>query len=150
MLDDISKQIIAMLQKDGRCPYTTIAKNVGLSEAAVRQRIARMLKDKSIAILAVADPPSAGFTAQAMLGLSVQGPIQELSNRLALFDEVIYVVITSGSFDLLVEVFCKTDQELIEFVDDHIRCDSAVSAVQIMRYLSVKKQDHSWGYLPDN
>ncbi|MDO5746738.1 MAG: Lrp/AsnC family transcriptional regulator [Actinomycetaceae bacterium] len=147
MLDTISKQIITMLQEDGRCSYTAISKRVGLSEPAVRQRVTKLQKEGAIQIVAVTDPSTMGYSSQAMLGLKVHGPIEELATRLAQLDEVIYVVFTSGSFDLLVEVVCKDDTELIHFVDQNIRCDDAVGAVQTMRYLGIHRQDYNWGFI---
>src|SRR6476660_380111 len=90
-LDEVSKAIIEQLQQDGRRSYAAIGKVVGLSEAAVRQRVQR-----------VTDPLELGFARQAMVGVRVSGPMEPVADALADLDEVDYVVITAGAYDLLV------------------------------------------------
>jgi Lrp/AsnC family transcriptional regulator for asnA, asnC and gidA len=103
-LDATSKQIIAQLQQNGRRPYATIGKEVGLSEAAVRQRVHKLLEQGRIQIVAVADPAEVGFARQAMLGITANRDLRPIADRLAKMDEVSYVAVTAGSFDLLAEV----------------------------------------------
>src|SRR3712207_6360937 len=111
LLDDVAKQIIEQLQEDGRRPYATIGKAVGLSEAAVRQRVQRLLDAGVMQIVAVTDPLQLGFPRQAMIGIRAAGDLEGLADRLAELDEVDYVVITAGSFDLLAEVVCRNDED---------------------------------------
>src|SRR5206468_7614938 len=108
-LDDTSKAIIEQLQQDGRRAYATIGKAVGLSEAAVRQRVQRMIESGVMQIVAVTDPLSLGFFRQAMIGIKCEGDLETIAGHLAAMDEIDYVVITAGSFDLLVEVVCESD-----------------------------------------
>ena len=96
LLDDVAKQIIEQLQEDGRRPYATICKAVGLSEAAVRQRVQRLLDSGVMQIVAVTDPLQLGFNRQAMIGLRTDGDLEAVADRLAELDEVDYVVITAG------------------------------------------------------
>ncbi|MDX6211263.1 MAG: Lrp/AsnC family transcriptional regulator, regulator for asnA, asnC and gidA, partial [Frankiales bacterium] len=95
VLDDVSKAIIEQLQQDGRRPYATIAKAVGLSEAAVRQRVQRLLDAKVMDIVAVTDPTTLGFLRWAMVGVRVEGDLQVVADQLAALPEVDYVVITA-------------------------------------------------------
>ena len=99
-LDDVSKSIIEQLQQDGRRSYATIAGAVGLSAAAVRQRVQRLLKAGVIQIVAVTDPLQLGFPRQAMIGIRIEGDIEAVADQLEKFPEVDYVVVTAGSFDL--------------------------------------------------
>src|ERR671938_363906 len=101
VLDDTSRRIVEQLQQDGRRPYATIAKSVGLSEAAVRQRVQRLLDAGVMQIVAVTDPLRVGFRRQAMIGVRAEGDLARVADRLAEMPEVDYVVITAGSFDLL-------------------------------------------------
>ena len=117
-LDDISKAIIEQLQEDGRRSYAAIGKAVGLSEAAVRQRVQRLLDPGVMQIVAVTDPLQLGFPRQAMVGLTVDGDLREVADELAAMDEVDYVVVTAGSFDLLVEVVCEDDEHLLEMINN--------------------------------
>src|ERR1700747_2727318 len=100
VLDDISKQIIEQLQSDGRRSYAAIGKAVGLSEAAVRQRVQRLGDAGIMQIVGVTDPLMLGFSRQTMIGIKCAGDLEQVADRLAAIDEIDYVVITSGSFDL--------------------------------------------------
>src|ERR1700755_2645283 len=97
-LDDVSKAIIEQLQQDGRRPYARIGEAVGLSEAAVRQRVQRLIEAGVMQIVAVTDPIELGFPRQAMIGVHVDGPIESVADALAEMDEIEYVVITAGGF----------------------------------------------------
>ncbi|KQW53516.1 AsnC family transcriptional regulator [Nocardioides sp. Root1257] len=144
-LDDVSKAIIEQLQQDGRRSYAAIGKVVGLSEAAVRQRVQRLIESGVMQVVAVTDPLELGFARQAMVGVRVSGPLEPVADRLAELDEVDYVVVTAGSFDLLVEVVCETDEHLLELISERIRTVEGVVATETFMYLSLRKQTYSWG-----
>ena len=107
LLDDISKEIIEQLQQDGRRSYASIGQAVGLSEAAVRQRVQRLLEAGAMQIVAVTDPLTLGFQRQTMIGIRCSGELEQIADQLAAMAEIDYVVITAGSFDLLIEVVCN-------------------------------------------
>ncbi|MGH3496325.1 MAG: Lrp/AsnC family transcriptional regulator [Nocardioidaceae bacterium] len=144
-LDDVSKGIIEQLQQDGRRPYAAIGKAVGLSEAAVRQRVQRLLDHGVMQIVAVTDPLQLGFARQAMIGLTVEGPLEPIADALAEMDEIDYVVVTAGGFDLLAEVVCESDEHLLEVVSTRIRTIPGVRATESFVYLKLRKQTYSWG-----
>jgi len=144
-LDDVSKAIIEQLQQDGRRSYAAIGKVVGLSEAAVRQRVQRLIESGVMQVVAVTDPLELGFARQAMVGIRVVGPLEPIADRLAELDEVDYVVITAGAYDLLVEVVCESDEHLLELISDGIRTIDGVQATETFMYLSLRKQTYSWG-----
>src|SRR5690606_40174889 len=112
LLDDVGKKIVEQLQEDGRRPYATIGRAVGLSEAAVRQRVQRLIDAGVMQIVAVTDPMQLGFARQAMVGVRVSGDLEDTADQLAEIPEVDYVVITAGSFDLLLEVVARNDDHL--------------------------------------
>lgn len=143
-LDDAAKQIIEQLQKDGRQPYSTIGRTVGLSEAAVRQRVQRLLDAGVMQIVAVTDPLQLGFPRQAMIGLRTDGDLEAVADRLAELDEVNYVVITAGSFDLLTEVVCRNDDHLLEILQ-RLRAVEGVLSTEVFVYLKLRKQTYTWG-----
>ena len=116
VLDDISKQIIEQLQQDGRRSYASIGQAVGLSEAAVRQRVQRLVEAGAMQIVAVTDPMTLGFRRQTMIGIRCSGELEQVADQLAAMDEIDYVVITAGSFDLLIEVVCEDDDQLLEIL----------------------------------
>ena len=145
VLDDVSKGIVEQLQKDGRMPYATIGKAVGLSEAAVRQRVQRLLDSGVMQIVAVTDPLQLGFARQAMVGIRAEGELEPIAAELATMAEVDYVVITAGSFDLMVEVVCESDDHLLELLSKRIRAIAGVKATESFVYLKLQKQTYSWG-----
>lgn len=144
-LDDIAKAIIEQLQEDGRRPYATIGKAVGLSEAAVRQRVQRLVDSGVIQIVAVTDPMQVGFPRAAMLGISVDGDISEVADELARITEIDYLVITAGGFDILAEVVCEDDEHLLEIMNTKIRSVPGVRGTETFVYLKLRKQIYTWG-----
>lgn len=144
-LDDVSKAIIEQLQEDGRRAYARIGRVVGLSEAAVRQRVQRLLDAGIMQIVAVTDPLQVGFRRQAMIGLRVDGDLEAVADKLSSMPEVDYVVITAGSFDLLVEVVCEDDDHLLELLSTRVRALPGVRSTDTFVYLKLKKQQYDWG-----
>jgi Lrp/AsnC family transcriptional regulator for asnA, asnC and gidA len=144
-LDDAAKAIVEQLQQDGRRPYAAIGKAVGLSEAAVRQRVQRLVDSGVIQIVAVTDPMQVGFPRAAMLGIRVDGDISEVADRLADLDEVDYVVITAGGFDILAEVVCEDDDHLLDIMNSKIRSVPGVRSTETFVYLKLRKQIYTWG-----
>ncbi|SCL35428.1 Lrp/AsnC family transcriptional regulator, regulator for asnA, asnC and gidA [Micromonospora pallida] len=114
LLDDVARRIIEQLREDGRRPYAAIGKAVGLSEAAVRQRVQRLVDAGVMRIVAVTDPRQLGLPRQAMIGLRTEGDLDAVAAQLAELTEIDQVVITTGSFDLLAEVACRDDDHLVE------------------------------------
>ena len=144
-LDDISKAIIEHLQIDGRRSYAAIAKSVGLSEAAVRARVQRLLDSEVMQIVAVTDPLQIGFTRQAMVGIRADGDLRLVADRLTEMSEVDYVVTTAGSFDLIIEVVCEDDDELLDLLSTRIRTLPGVVSTETFVYLKLNKQHYNWG-----
>ncbi|MEI5675783.1 MULTISPECIES: Lrp/AsnC family transcriptional regulator [Nocardioides] len=144
-LDDVSKAIIEQLQQDGRRSYAAIGKVVGLSEAAVRQRVQRLIDGGVMQVVAVTDPLELGFARQAMVGVRVSGRLEPVADAIAAIPEVDYVVITAGSFDLLVEVVAESDEHLLEVISGRIRDTEGVLSTETFMYLRLHKQTYSWG-----
>jgi len=144
-LDAVSKGIIEQLQRDGRRTYGAIGKVVGLSEGAVRQRVQRLLEGGVMQIVAVTDPLTIGFSRQAMIGIKASGDLEAVAAELTAMEEVDYVVITAGSFDLLLEVVCEDDDHLLEIINRRIRTIPGVSVTETFIYLKLCKQTYNWG-----
>jgi Lrp/AsnC family transcriptional regulator for asnA, asnC and gidA len=123
-IDDVSKSIIEQLQIDGRKSYSAIGNVVGLSEAAVRQRVQRLR--------------------MAMLGMKVDGDLQKVADPLASFPEIDYVVVTAGSFDVMAEVICEDDDHMLELLQ-RIRNIPTVRSTESFVYLKLRKQLYNWG-----
>jgi Lrp/AsnC family transcriptional regulator for asnA, asnC and gidA len=144
-LDGINKQIIEHLQRDGRMSYATLAKTIGLSEAAVRQRVQRLLDGGLMQIVAVTDPLTLGFARQAMVGIKINGDLRVVADALAAIPEVDYVVICAGGYDLLVELVCFDDEHLLDMLNDKIRKVDGVAFTETFMYLKLAKQTYAWG-----
>jgi Lrp/AsnC family transcriptional regulator for asnA, asnC and gidA len=143
-LDETSKAIIEQLQADGRRSYAAIGKAVGLSEAAVRQRVQRLHEAGVMQVVAVTDPLKLGFRRQAMIGLRCDGDLEQVAEILAAMDEIDYVVLTAGSFDLLLEVVCEDDDHLLEILG-RVRRVPSVTSTETFVYLKLHKQTYTWG-----
>ena len=144
-LDSVSKAIIEQLQQDGRRSYAEIGKAVGLSEAAVRQRVQKLQETGVMQVVAVTDPMQLGFYRQAMIGIRVTGDTTVLAAQLSQLPSVDYVVLTAGSFDILVEVVCENDDDLITLLNKDIRALPGVQSTETFVYLKLVKQQYNWG-----
>jgi Lrp/AsnC family transcriptional regulator for asnA, asnC and gidA len=145
LLDAPNRAIIEALQRDGRQPYGAIAHAVGLSEAAVRRRVQRLREAGIMQIVAVTDPLQLGFTRQAMIGITVEGDVRAVADKLSALAEVDYVVMCAGSFDLLAEMVCEDDERLLEVLNDSVRSIPGVRGTETFLYLKLAKQTYTWG-----
>ena len=144
VLDDLSKAIIEQLQQDGRRAYATIGKAVGLSEAAVRQRVQKLQDAGVIQIVAVTDPMQVGLMRTALFGVRVDGDMETVADALQTIPEVSYVVVCAGSFDIIAEAMTEDDDHLLD-VNRRIRAVPGVRSTETFVYLKLRKQTYTWG-----
>lgn len=144
-LDDVSKAIIEQLQQDGRRPYAAIGKAVGLSEAAVRQRVARLTESGVMQVVAVTDPMQVGFSRAAMVGIVVDGDVEAAAALIEALPEVQYLVVCAGSFDILAEVIAEDDDHLLSIVGQRLRAVPGIRSTETFVYLKLRKQSYAWG-----
>jgi Lrp/AsnC family transcriptional regulator for asnA, asnC and gidA len=139
-MDKIDSDIIALLQKDGRMPFTDIARELGVSEGTIRNRVAKLTEDKVIHIVAMVDPARVGFDAPAMIGVSVEPPAMEnVAEIVANFQEVSYLIMVSGEYDLFVEVLCRDRSHLALFLNQKLRRVPGVIRTQTFMTLQTYK-----------
>ncbi|MBV1780572.1 Lrp/AsnC family transcriptional regulator [Paeniglutamicibacter sp. ABSL32-1] len=143
-MDETSKAIIEQLQQDGRRSYAAIGKAVGLSEAAVRQRVQKLVDSKVMQVVAVTDPLQLGFKRQALLGIRSTGDIIATADRIAALPEVDYCVVVAGPSDIIAEVICANDEDLLRIITE-IRSVEGVRETETFMYLSLRKQEYNWG-----
>jgi Lrp/AsnC family transcriptional regulator for asnA, asnC and gidA len=143
-LDDIDRAIIEHLQHDGRIPYTRVAVAVGLSEAAVRQRVQRMVDSGTLQIVGVTNPLSLGLRRMAMIGVRTSGPTDDIAKTLQAMPDIDYLVVTAGSFDLMCEVVVGDDGQLLDLTN-RIRGVDGVVSTETFIYLDLVKQTFAWG-----
>ena len=147
-LDETDAAIVALLQEDGRRPYGDVGQVVGLSEAATRQRVNRLRESGLMRIVAVTDPVALGRGVVATIGLRVSGDSRAVAARLAEIAEIEYVVVTAGAFDVLAELVCATEEELLDVLSDDIRTIGGVRETQVLMHLRTEKNVFAWGQRP--
>jgi Lrp/AsnC family transcriptional regulator for asnA, asnC and gidA len=144
-LDHVAKAIVYALQQDGRRSYSAIADEIGISEGAVRQRVQRLMSTGVMQIVAVTDPTELGFGREAMIGICCSGDSLQVAEELTQIDAIDYVVLTAGRFDVVVEVVCEDDAELLEILNTRIRSLPGVYLAETLVYLKTLKQQYNWG-----
>ncbi len=146
-IDEIDRKIIEALQIDGRRPFTKLAVELGISEASVRQRVANLINNQVMQIVAVTNPVKLGYTMAGMIGIRVSGDrLFEVAEKISAFDEVIYLIICAGSFDLLAEVVCENNDHLLRFLTEKLYKVEGVQQTETFLYLRVCKQNN-WAFL---
>ncbi|MCU0484052.1 MAG: Lrp/AsnC family transcriptional regulator [Chloroflexi bacterium] len=147
--DDISpldKRIIEHLQRDGRRPFTAIAADLGISEAAVRARANRLIERGLVKIVGVTDPLRLGFGQMALVGVRcVAEKAWAAAEAIAAFPEVHYLVITTGRYDMVAEVVCEDNEALLRFLTDKLGGVDGVRDSETFVYLKLMKQAFTWG-----
>jgi Lrp/AsnC family transcriptional regulator for asnA, asnC and gidA len=144
-LDEVDRQLIGALQRDGRASYADLATLVGLSPAATRARVQRLLDARVVDVVGVTDPLALGYPVMAALGVRVDRDVRGVADRIADIAGVIYVVFTSGSFDLLVEVLCEDSARLLAVIDDEVRTIDGVRSVECFTYFGIHTHRFVWG-----
>jgi Lrp/AsnC family transcriptional regulator for asnA, asnC and gidA len=143
-IDEIDKQIIAILQEDGRSPYAQIAQHVGISDAAVRARVSRLRTTGVIQIVAVTDPLQLGFSHEALVGIRTVSRPEPVADALAEIPEIDFIVLVAGAFDMLLEVVADSDEHFLGLIGQ-IRDVVGGGTVQVLPYLQTHLQQYAWG-----
>jgi Lrp/AsnC family transcriptional regulator for asnA, asnC and gidA len=143
-LDATDVAIIEALQRNGRESFRRIARAVGVSEATVRARYARLCDESILQVTGVTNPLGLGFASQAMIGVRIAGPPGPVADAIAAWEESAYVVVTAGHYDVLVEVLCTDRAHLFE-VTNRLRELEGVSSTETFLYLDLWKQAYDWG-----
>ena len=145
-VSDLDKRIIEHLQQDGRRPFTQIAGELGVSEAAVRARTNRLVERGILQVVGVTDPLKLGFQQMAMVGIRCERDrLVAVAEAVAVFPEVDYVVITAGTYDILIEVVCEDNSALLDFLAERLRAIDGVRDTETFVYLRMVKQTYQWG-----
>ena len=144
-MDEIDLQILQALQKDGRTPFTTIAKHTGVSESTVRTRYASLVEDGIVNTVSIVDPFALGFQAPAIIAINVEpGMIDEVGNKIRNFPEVSYQVMVLGTYDLIVEVFCRDMSHLTKFIAKDLQTIPGILSTQTLMVAKMFKLSYLW------
>ena len=144
-LDDTDRNIISALKTDGRLPFSTIAQQLGVSPGMIRQRVQRLNERGVLQFAAVTNPLKIGFHTMALIGVKADGHrVQEISRQIAAFEEVIYLAITAGQFNFLVEVTCVDNAHLLRFLSEKLFSVEGVREAETFIYLDIVKEIYTW------
>ena len=144
-LDEIDLEIIRMLKRDGRTPFAQMAQRLGVSTGMIRQRYQRLTKEGVLQVVAVTNPLLLGFSTMAMIGIKVDGAhLQEVAEKISALEEVIYLVLTAGAYDLFVEVVFRDNEHLLEFLSQRLRTIEGIRETETFMYLKIVKEIYSW------
>ena len=146
-LDAVDQALIEALQRNGREPFRRIAADVGVSEATIRARYARLCADDILQVTGVTNPLGLGFESMAMVGIRTTGPPGSIADEIATWNDAGYVVVTAGRFDILVELVCADSRRLLE-ATNRIRSLDGVVSTESFVYLELWKQLYDWGTRP--
>jgi Lrp/AsnC family transcriptional regulator for asnA, asnC and gidA len=145
VVDEIDRAIIRILQRDGRASNTEIGRALDLTETTIRKRIARLISERLINVVAVPTPLAVGMTTSVIIGISVRlGDLETVSDRLVHYPEVRYVGLSTGRYDLIIEAFFNDNEHLLSFVSNELGSDPAVRQVETSLILKVAKFSYEW------
>jgi Lrp/AsnC family transcriptional regulator, regulator for asnA, asnC and gidA len=147
-LDRTSRGIISMLQRDGRCPYTEIARRLGISESAVRARVQALTSSGVLQIVGLTDPGNMGFGVMALIGVQANQDLHRIAELVSTWPETTYVVISAGSYDMLIEVVCADNAELLLLVE-RLRAVEGVRTTESFIYISRHKLNYAYAPEPE-
>ncbi|HEY77276.1 MAG TPA: Lrp/AsnC family transcriptional regulator [Thermoflexia bacterium] len=143
-LDEIDNEIIQALKQDGRVPFARIAQRLGVSPGMIRQRYHRLVEEGVLQVVAVTNPLLMGYTMMALIGVKVDGNrLEEIAQEIAAFEEVVYLVLCTGTYDLLVEVLCRNNAHLLEFLTRRLHGVKGVRDTETFIYLKIVKEIYS-------
>jgi len=146
MLDDLDREIVSLLQYDGRMPFTQIATELGTTEGTVRRRVRQLIDNGIMQIVAIVEPHDMGWQEAAMIGISVKASlISSIADEIAKLPEVAYLFQAAGEFDLIAEVFCKDREHFVSFLNNKLQQIPGVEHTQSFMILKMHKLSYRWG-----
>ena len=146
MLNKIDREIIALLQYDGRLPFTKIADELGITEGAVRRRVKSLIETGKLQIVGIVEPQELGWNEAGLIGISVQPDrIDEVAAEIAQLPEVTYLIQAAGEFDLFAEVYCRDRQHFVSFLNDGLQKIAGVERTRSFLILKLHKLSYRWG-----
>ncbi|MEZ4715193.1 MAG: Lrp/AsnC family transcriptional regulator [Caldilineaceae bacterium] len=144
-LDQMDRNILQALKEDGRMPFTEIARRLNVSASMVRQRVQRLTDAGILQIVAVTNPTRIGYHTMALIGVKADGNrLQEIAHKIAAFEEVIYLTISSSQYNLLVEVICVDNSDLLRFLTEKLYGVEGVRDTETFIYLDIVKEIYTW------
>lgn len=144
-LDVTDQAIIEALQQDGRTSISNIARKIGLSHAGTTQRLQRLLRSNIVAINAITNPTTHGFSRRTALLVRTGANSRAVGETIAAIDEVYYVALTSGRYDLMVEILARDDRHLEQLITA-VREIPGVVGAEALPFLDIVKWEYAPGF----
>jgi len=140
-LDQVDRQIMTALKGDGRMPFAEIARRLDVSPGMVRERYHRLVQNGILQVVAVTNPLRVGYRLMTLIGIKVAGHrLHEVAHQIAAFEEVIYLVLCTGAYDILAEVVCRDNADLLQFLSERLRTVEGIRDTQSFVYLDIVKE----------
>lgn len=140
-LDETDAKIIEALQADGRVAFAQIAEQLNVSPGMIRQRYNRLVEQGFLRMVAITNPLRMGFKTMAMIGIRAEGSkLLEVADKVSKLDEVIYMVVASGRFDIFAEVVCRDHEHLLQFITERLSTIDGVRESESFLHLKIVKE----------
>lgn len=140
-LDDVDRKIMAALREDGRVALAKIAEDLGVSPGMIRMRYNRLVESGSIKIVAISNPLRMGYNTMALIGIRAEGQkLMEIAEKIAALEEVIYLIVTSGSYDIMAEVICRDREHLLQFLTNRLYKVDGIRESETFIHLKIVKE----------
>ncbi len=144
-INDIDHQIIGFLQEDGRIPLAQIAKQLGVSTGMVRLRYQRLVEKGVLQVVAITNPMLVGQSKMAFIGIKADGHrLREIAEEVSAFEEVIYLVLLTGSYDLMAEVVCSDKNHLLNFLTNKLYKVEGIRDSETFMFLDIVKEEYTY------
>jgi len=141
------RQIVRLLQEDGRISNASIARAIGTSEPTVRKRIDRLVSDKIIKVTAIVNPANSGYGVDILMGIrTTPGTALQVGGQLGKYEQVLYLGYTTGRFDLIANMLFRSDEELFEFFSNTIAKISGIVATESFTVMRAERVDFDWKF----
>lgn len=140
-LDETDLNIIEALRKDGRVAFAQIAEQLGVSPGMIRQRYTRLVEHGFLKVVAITNPIRMGYKTMAMIGVRADGSkLLDVAEKISKLDEVIYLVVSSGRFDIFAEVVCRDHEDLLRFITEKLSTIDGVRETESFMHLKIMKE----------
>jgi Lrp/AsnC family transcriptional regulator for asnA, asnC and gidA len=140
-LDEIDQKIIAILQKDGRVPFAQIAEQLNVSAGMVRVRFNRLAEMGVLRVVAITNPLRMGYQTMALIGIKADGDrLLEIADQIAALDDVIYLIVVSGAYDIIAEIVCRDQNHLLQFLTEKLYKIEGIRESESFMHLKIVKE----------
>ncbi len=146
-IDSIDRRLLALLQRDGRLPFSQLAKQAGISRAAATTRVQDLIRHGVLAIVAATDLMCLGYLVRTVMCRVEGSSRRNTARRLAALPEITYCIVGAGLADVQLEVACRDREHLAEVLERIAAIDGVV-IVETFEFLEMVKQTYGWEVAP--